>query len=247
MILLSLSKKRVCFSNEKWFVLHPLPNLQTNHILGFRGGIQRRRRRRRRRCVGSKRIKRWWHGWFWLMRGLWWWSGWRTSRVAKLPSLASNIFKFCRKKSGQKCAFEQEDNWWIKNGATGLTTNAVLNFLGKMFLRPSHQSEVGDWTAAIQSRPQSFGLLFLVLFNDPRPLSKAINLWWAESNGWYHWLDCAQASDWRRSGKYQVLLGMQSGKWRSLWSLPEEAVKTALHKESNAISKIFLWILLMEL
>ena len=32
MILLSLSQKRVCISDEKWLVLHPSPNWQTDRI-----------------------------------------------------------------------------------------------------------------------------------------------------------------------------------------------------------------------
>ena len=32
MIFLSLSQKRVCISDEKWLVLHPSPNSQTDRI-----------------------------------------------------------------------------------------------------------------------------------------------------------------------------------------------------------------------
>ena len=83
-------------------------------------------------------------------------------------------------------------------------------FLWQKVLRPSHHSEGGVLMAAMQSQPQSFGLLFLVLFNDPGPLSKAID----ELKAIVDVIGLTEPK--QVIGDAVAKCKVQSGKWRSL-------------------------------
>ena len=241
MILLSLRQKRVSISDEKWLVLHPSPNSQTDRIWAL--------------WDPEEEEVCWFQGdsnvmaWVTLVNGHWQWGGRRTSKVAQRPSEASNIIKCCRKKLGQKCACEQEDNG-IAGYKMALWRSQQMwssVSLAKGFAAES--SIGGRKSIGSHAVPTSILWIFLAVPLPPSTsIVKAIKPWRAESNCGRRCFDHGQANDPRRSGKYQeALLAVQYGKWRSLWSFPEEAVKTALHKDSNVMFKICLQILLMEL
>ena len=128
MIHLSLSKIRVCFSDAKWFDLYPLPNFQTNRIWGSWGG-------------GGVSVPRGFKGNG--KGGFGWWEG-VYSEVnrgqAGLPSYrhwqAISLNAAGRSLPENAHLSRKTTYWWIRNGATALTTNAVLNFLSKNVCGP---------------------------------------------------------------------------------------------------------------
>ena len=125
-------------------------------------------------------------------------------------------------------------HWWMKDGATALTTNSVLNFGKKFCGLVISRRWIGCHTV-----PTSILWITFSGCQKPSTLDKL--------KGIVGDFALTVPNKWSETQlQISALLGMQNGKWSSLWSFSEEAVKTALPKDSNFIFKIFLRILLTE-